>query len=103
MLDLKARGWVRGGIDRFTAWTFADDLAMVLVDFTRYKADGSVLDAGRACYTVRRDGKAWKMLTIAEVKPPFLGPVTSRADARLFDRCDCTVKLANYIKIVIAA
>jgi len=74
MLDLKARGWVRGGIDRFTAWAFTDDLAMVLTDFTRYKADGSILDAGRACYTVRRQGKAWKMLTITEVKPPFLGP-----------------------------
>ena len=29
--------------------------------------------------------------------------VTSRADARLFDDRDSTVKLANYIKIVIAA
>ena len=74
ILDLKAQGWVRSGIDRFTAWTLADDLAMVLIDFTRYKADGSVVDAGRACYTLRRDGKVWKMLTIAEVKPPFLGP-----------------------------
>ena len=74
MLDLRARGWVRGGIDRFTAWASTDDLAMVLTDFTRYKADGSILDAGRACYTVQRQGKAWKMLTITEVKPPFLGP-----------------------------
>jgi hypothetical protein len=74
MLDLKARGLVRGGIDRFTTWTFADDLAMVLIDFSRYNAGGSVLEAGRSCYMVRRDGKAWKILTIAEVKPPFLGP-----------------------------
>jgi hypothetical protein len=74
MLDLKARGWVRGGIDRFSAWVCADDLAMILTDFTRYKSEGSILDAGRACYTVRRDGKAWTMLTITEVKPPFLGP-----------------------------
>jgi hypothetical protein len=27
-----------------------------------------------AMYTVRREGKAWKMLTITEVKPPILGP-----------------------------
>jgi len=74
MIDLKARGWVRSGIDRLTAWAFADNLGMILADYTRYKADGSILEGGRACYTVRRDGKSWKMVTIAEVKPPFLGP-----------------------------
>jgi hypothetical protein len=74
MIDLKARGWVRSAIDSLKAWVFADDLGMILADYTRFKADGSVLEAGRACYTVRREGKAWKMVTIAEVKPPFLGP-----------------------------
>ncbi len=28
----------------------------------------------RACQTVRRDAKGWKIVTLAEVKPPFLGP-----------------------------
>jgi hypothetical protein len=72
--DVKARGWVRSGIDRFAAWALADNLGMLLADYTRYKADGSVLESGRACYTLRRDGKSWKMVAIAEVKPPFLGP-----------------------------
>ena len=49
IIDLKARGWVRSGTDRFTAWPLAGDLAMVLIDFTRYKPDGSVLEAGRSC------------------------------------------------------
>jgi hypothetical protein len=74
MIDLKARGWVRSAIDSLKAWVFADGLGMILADYTRFKADGSVLEAGRACYTVRREGKAWKMVTIAEVKQPFLGP-----------------------------
>ena len=74
MSDLKSRGWVRSGIDSMKAWVSAEDLGMIVADYKRYKADGSILEAGRACYTVRRDGKSWKMLTIAEVKSPFLGP-----------------------------
>jgi ketosteroid isomerase-like protein len=74
MADLKERGWVRSGIDQLKAWALAEDLAMILADATRYKADGSILERVRACYTVRRDAKGWKIVTLAEVKPPFLGP-----------------------------
>jgi hypothetical protein len=55
-------------------WPMAEDLAMVLADGTRYKADGSMLEPVRSCYTVRRDTKNWKIVTISEVEPPFLGP-----------------------------
>jgi len=51
----------------------AEDLAMILADVTRHKADGSILEWVRACYTVRRDTKSWKIV-MSEVKPPFLGP-----------------------------
>jgi hypothetical protein len=74
MADLKERGWVRSGIDRFKAWPLAEDLAMILADVARHKADGSILEQVRACYTVRRDAKGWKIVTLAEIKPPFLGP-----------------------------
>jgi ketosteroid isomerase-like protein len=74
MADLKERGWVRSGIEHLKAWALAEDLAMILADATRYKADGSILERVRACYTVRRDAKGWKIVTLAEVKPPFLGP-----------------------------
>jgi hypothetical protein len=74
MAVLKDRGWVRSGIDRLNTWALAEDLAMILADVTRYKADGSVLERVRACYTVQRDPKGWKIVTLAEVKPPFLGP-----------------------------
>ena len=74
MSDLKQHGWSRSGVDQFKAWPLAEDLAMLLADVTRYKADGSILERVRACYTVRRDAKGWKIVTLSEVKPPFLGP-----------------------------
>jgi ketosteroid isomerase-like protein len=74
MADLKERGWVRSNIDQLKVWALAEDLAMILADVTRHKADGSVLERVRACYTVQRDAKGWKIVTLSEVRPPFLGP-----------------------------
>lgn len=74
MTALKERGWVRSGIDRIMAWALADNLAMIISDVTRYRANNAVLEKLRACYTVRRDGNSWKIVTIGEIKPPFLGP-----------------------------
>jgi hypothetical protein len=39
-----------------------------------FKANGSVLEQVRPCYTVRRDAENWKIVTVSEVAPPFLGP-----------------------------
>jgi len=74
MIDLKERGWARSGVDRFKAYVFADNLAMIVADYSRYKADNSILEQGRATYTLRRDGKSWKIVTVSEVKQPYLGP-----------------------------
>jgi hypothetical protein len=74
LTDLKERGWVRSELDQLKIWPLAEDLAMLLGDVTRYKADGSVLERVRGWYTVRRDTKNWKIVTISEVRPPFLGP-----------------------------
>jgi hypothetical protein len=74
MAGLKERGWARSEVNQLKAWALAEDLAMILADVTRYKADGSLLERVRACYTVRRDGKNWKIVTLSEVQPPFLGP-----------------------------
>lgn len=74
MADLKERGWVRSGIDQLKTWALAEDLGMIVMDGARYQADGSVLERVRACYTVRRDAKGWKIVTLSEIKPPFLGP-----------------------------
>ena len=74
MAAIKQSGWVRSGIDRITAWAMADDFGMILSDVTRYKADNSILEKIRAMYMLRRDGGKWKIMTISEIKPPFLGP-----------------------------
>ena len=74
MATLHQSGWVRSGIDSITAWALADNFGMILSDVTRYKADNTVLEKIRAMYMVRRDGGKWKIMTISEIKPPFLGP-----------------------------
>lgn len=74
MTALKQQGWARSGIDRIESWAMADDLGMIVSDVTRYQLDGSRLEKLRACYMVRRDGAAWKIVTLSEVKPPFRGP-----------------------------
>jgi ketosteroid isomerase-like protein len=73
MASIQARGWDRSAVDRLQVQAFSETLAMVTADYTRYKKDGAILEQGRACYMVRRDGDTWKMLTIAEIKPPFAG------------------------------
>jgi ketosteroid isomerase-like protein len=74
MLDIKQRGWARSGIDRLKTWALAENLGMILADYKRYKADGSILEQGRACYTARRQDQSWKIVALSEIKPPFLGP-----------------------------
>lgn len=74
MIALKERGWARSAIDRLQAWPLAEDLAMILADVTRYKSGDAVLERLRACYTVRRDVRGWKIVTVSEVREPFLGP-----------------------------
>ena len=74
MIDVKSRGWARSAIDQLKTWALADNLGMIMADYTRYKADNAVLETGRACYTVRRDAGAWKIIALSEVKPGFRGP-----------------------------
>ncbi len=74
MTALKQRGWARSGIESIKAWALADNLGMILSDVTRSKTDGSLLEKVRACYMLRRDDTSWKIVTITEIKPPFLGP-----------------------------
>lgn len=73
MASIQARGWDRSAVDRLQVQPFSETLAMVTADYTRYKKDNTILEQGRACYMMRRDGDSWKMLTIAEIKPPFAG------------------------------
>jgi ketosteroid isomerase-like protein len=78
MKYLHERGWGRSGVDRLQVWPFADNMAMIVADITRYKKDNTILEQGRYCYTLRKDGSAWKILTATEIKAPFPGPGAPR-------------------------
>ena len=74
MSGIQARGWVRSATDKTKVWPLAENLATLMADVTRYKKDGSILERLRAFYTLRNDGKSWKIVTISMANPPFTGP-----------------------------
>lgn len=71
---LRTRGWDRSETRQLSVWPLEEDHAMILADVSRYKNDNSILEQGRFCYTARRDGRNWKILTIFPVAEPFTGP-----------------------------
>ncbi|HTR48355.1 MAG TPA: hypothetical protein VMM16_13310 [Verrucomicrobiae bacterium] len=72
--DLKARGWARSDADRVRISLFGQNHALIVSDIIRWRADGSVLQKNRFCYTARHDGNSWKMITYLPVADGFLGP-----------------------------
>jgi ketosteroid isomerase-like protein len=74
MSGIQARGWSRSVTDKTKVWPLAENLATLMADVTRYKKDGSILERLRAFYTLRNDGKSWKIVTISMANPPFTGP-----------------------------
>jgi ketosteroid isomerase-like protein len=81
MSSIQSRGWDHTGVTQLQAWPIAENMAFLLADISRYKKDKSILESGRYLYTVRKDGGAWKVLTLTEVKPPFTGPSASQEKA----------------------
>ena len=79
MQGLQARGWVRSDIADVRAWGMDEKLGMIVSDVVRVKTDGSRLEEIRACYLVRREDAGWKIATISEIKPPYLGLETLRS------------------------
>ncbi|MCS6924873.1 MAG: hypothetical protein NZ578_03110 [Candidatus Binatia bacterium] len=74
MASIQGRGWDHTDVDRLQIWPCSESLAMIFAHLTRYKRDGAVLEKGRYWYTARKDGGTWKILALAEIKPPFTGP-----------------------------
>ena len=74
MIAIQGRGWARSAVDRVKAWPLSENLATLMADVTRYKKDGTILERLRAFYTLRNDGKAWKIVTVSMANPPFPGP-----------------------------
>ncbi len=77
MVSIQSRGWDHTEVDRIEVWPLSETTAAGSADIVRYKADGSQLEQRRYFYTFRQDGGAWKILTLTEVKPPFIGPARS--------------------------
>jgi ketosteroid isomerase-like protein len=74
MSDIQSRGWDHTGVDKLQVFPLTEATALLVADITRYKKDNVALESGRYCYTVRKDGEVWKILTLTAVKPPFAGP-----------------------------
>ena len=74
MTTLHERGWGRSVTDQLQVWPFSQQTALIVADVTRYKKDQSVLEKLRASYMLQKENGAWKILTVAEIKPPFSGP-----------------------------
>ncbi len=74
MIAIQGRGWARSTVDLLKAWPLADNLATLMSDVTRYKKDGEILERLRAFYTVRNDGKSWKIVTLSMANAPYTGP-----------------------------
>jgi len=72
--DIQSRGWDHTDIDKLQVFPLTETTALLVADITRRKRDNAVLESGRYCYTVRKEGGAWKILTLTAVKPPFTGP-----------------------------
>jgi hypothetical protein len=78
MASLRASEWGRSDIDRLQVFPYAESLAQIVADVTRYKRDGSVLEKLRATYMYQRDEESWKIVSLALVEAPFSGPGQSR-------------------------
>jgi ketosteroid isomerase-like protein len=78
MAGLRASEWGRSDIDRLQVFPYAESLAQIVADVTRYKRDGSVLEKLRATYMYQRDEESWKIVSLALVEAPFSGPGQSR-------------------------
>jgi ketosteroid isomerase-like protein len=73
MSDIQSRGWDHTSVAQLHVAPLTESTALLLADISRHRKDNSVLESGRYCYTVRKDGGAWKIVTLTAVKPPFSG------------------------------
>lgn len=74
MAAIRKEGWGHTGLGRLLVTPLTDETAILTADITRYRKDDTPIESARLCYTVRKDGGAWKILTLTDVKPPFTGP-----------------------------
>lgn len=64
--QLRARGWVRSTIENIEAYGTWKDGCTMIVGYRRLGATGETLEAGNACYLMRRADGRWKIATIVD-------------------------------------
>ena len=74
LAGMKKSGWVRSDTKIVKIWPFSDNHGQLMADVVRYKADGSMLNKGRYCYSLRRAGPLWQICAVTDIAPPFTGP-----------------------------
>lgn len=74
MAALREEGWHHTDAGQLRVVPLTDKTAILVADITRCRKDRSAIENARLCYTVRKAGSAWKILTLTDVKPPFTGP-----------------------------
>ena len=59
---IKATGWAYSKIIKTTVLDEGENSAVVLVDFTRHKADDSILSTSKVFYTLSMTDEGWKLV-----------------------------------------
>jgi hypothetical protein len=73
MAAMRGEGWDHTGLGQMQVAPLTDSTAMLIADITRCRKDNTPIEHARLCYTVRKDGGAWRILTLTDVQPPFTG------------------------------
>ena len=59
---IKATGWAYSKISKTTVLDEGENSAVVLVDFTRHKADDSIMSTSKVFYTLSMTNEGWKLV-----------------------------------------
>lgn len=76
MVAMRGEGWDHTDLGPLQVAPLTDRTAILIADITRCMKDNAPIEHARLYYTVRKDGGAWRILTLADVQPPFTGQST---------------------------
>lgn len=71
---MKGIGWAKSDYKIVHIWPLSTDHALLVTDIVRWKADGTMLEKGRYCYSLRRADPIWQITGVTDIREPFTGP-----------------------------
>ena len=74
LAGMKKSGWQRSDTKIVKIWPFSNNHGLLMADIVRYKTDGTILNKGRYCYSMRRAGELWQICAVTDVGEAFAGP-----------------------------